>query len=159
MLFGLVKMWGRPNLSMSVICCLLIPNIHKVVQYDRDKLWLVYTQIVPVIYEPPCTVNYQDLQQACDTIQHQSNYVFWQNDIFPPSKTASLSYGPAWTYSPPDTQSSKLHCDAVHTSYLPSQLDSSTLAFASVYYVKCTTMPSTLLQLRHKYISHLHAWD
>jgi hypothetical protein len=21
---------------------------------DRDKLWLVYTQIVPVIFEPPC---------------------------------------------------------------------------------------------------------
>jgi hypothetical protein len=24
-------------------------------KYDRDKLWLVYTQIVPVIFEPPCT--------------------------------------------------------------------------------------------------------
>jgi hypothetical protein len=24
-------------------------------EYDRDKLWLVYTQIVPVIFEPPCT--------------------------------------------------------------------------------------------------------
>ena len=23
-------------------------------KYDRDKLWLVYTQIVPVIFEPPC---------------------------------------------------------------------------------------------------------
>jgi hypothetical protein len=22
--------------------------------YDRDKLWLVHTQIVPVIFEPPC---------------------------------------------------------------------------------------------------------
>jgi hypothetical protein len=28
-------------------------------KYDREKLWLVYTQIVPVIFEPPCTsVNY-----------------------------------------------------------------------------------------------------
>ena len=26
-------------------------------KYDRDKLWLVYTQIVPVIFEPPCTSN------------------------------------------------------------------------------------------------------
>ena len=26
-------------------------------KYDRDKLWLVYTQIVPVIFEPPCTCN------------------------------------------------------------------------------------------------------
>jgi hypothetical protein len=24
-------------------------------KYDRDKLWLVYTQIVPVIFELPCT--------------------------------------------------------------------------------------------------------
>jgi hypothetical protein len=23
-------------------------------KYDRDKLWLVYTQIIPVIFEPPC---------------------------------------------------------------------------------------------------------
>jgi hypothetical protein len=23
-------------------------------KYDLDKLWLVYTQIVPVIFEPPC---------------------------------------------------------------------------------------------------------
>jgi hypothetical protein len=23
-------------------------------KYNRDKLWLVYTQIVPVIFEPPC---------------------------------------------------------------------------------------------------------
>jgi hypothetical protein len=23
-------------------------------KYDRDKLWLIYTQIVPVIFEPPC---------------------------------------------------------------------------------------------------------
>jgi hypothetical protein len=26
-------------------------------KYDRDKLWLVYTQIVPVIFEPPCINN------------------------------------------------------------------------------------------------------
>ena len=25
-------------------------------EYDRDKLWLVYTQIVPVIFEPPCRI-------------------------------------------------------------------------------------------------------
>jgi hypothetical protein len=24
-------------------------------KYDQDKLWLVFTQIVPVIFEPPCT--------------------------------------------------------------------------------------------------------
>jgi hypothetical protein len=26
-------------------------------KYDRDKLWLVYTQIVPVVFEPPCTLH------------------------------------------------------------------------------------------------------
>ena len=26
-------------------------------KYDRDKLWLVYTQIVPVIFEPPCIIS------------------------------------------------------------------------------------------------------
>ena len=26
-------------------------------KYDRDKLWLVYTQIVPVKFEPPCIWN------------------------------------------------------------------------------------------------------
>jgi hypothetical protein len=27
-------------------------------KYDQDKLWLVYTQIVPVIFEPPCIFLY-----------------------------------------------------------------------------------------------------
>jgi hypothetical protein len=27
-------------------------------KYDRDKLWLVYTQIVPVIFEPPCIFSF-----------------------------------------------------------------------------------------------------
>jgi hypothetical protein len=26
-------------------------------KYNRDKLWLVYTQSVPVIFEPPCTLS------------------------------------------------------------------------------------------------------
>jgi hypothetical protein len=25
-------------------------------KYDRDKLWLIYTQILPVIFEPPFSV-------------------------------------------------------------------------------------------------------
>ena len=29
-------------------------------KYDRDKLWLVYTQKVPVIFEPPCILNNTD---------------------------------------------------------------------------------------------------
>jgi hypothetical protein len=35
-------------------------------KYDRDKLWLVYTQIVPIIFEPPCmytwTINWPTVQ-------------------------------------------------------------------------------------------------
>ena len=30
-------------------------------KYDRDKLWLVYTQLVPVIFEPPCTIHVSTL--------------------------------------------------------------------------------------------------
>jgi hypothetical protein len=30
-------------------------------KYDRNKLWLVYTQIVPVIFEPPCICFYSVL--------------------------------------------------------------------------------------------------
>jgi hypothetical protein len=36
-------------------------------KYDRDKLWLVYTQIVPVIFEPPCIFS------ICST------YMLWLN--------------------------------------------------------------------------------
>ena len=32
-------------------------------KYDRDKLWLVYTQIVPVIFEPPCISWFQCKQR------------------------------------------------------------------------------------------------
>jgi hypothetical protein len=33
--------------------------VHKTwFKYDRDKLWLVYTQIVPVIFKPPCSLKY-----------------------------------------------------------------------------------------------------
>jgi hypothetical protein len=40
-------------------------------KYDRDKLWLVYTQIVPVIFEPPCT--YVDsLVETCHKIKLSS---------------------------------------------------------------------------------------
>jgi hypothetical protein len=32
-------------------------------KYDRDKLWLVYTQLDPVIFKPPCTIV---KAQSCD---------------------------------------------------------------------------------------------
>ena len=31
------------------------PSFTRWFKYDRDKLWLGYTQIVPVLFEPPCT--------------------------------------------------------------------------------------------------------
>jgi hypothetical protein len=38
----------------------VIHNIHvfhtRWFKYDRDKLWLIYTQSVPVIFEPPCVI-------------------------------------------------------------------------------------------------------
>ena len=34
---------------------LIMEAITRWFKYDRDKLRLVYTQIVPVIFEPPCT--------------------------------------------------------------------------------------------------------
>ena len=33
-------------------------------KYDREKLWLIYTQIVPVIFEPPCIF-------TVDLLRHQ----------------------------------------------------------------------------------------
>ena len=38
--------WRRINLYYST----------RWFKYDWDKLWLVYTQIVPVIFEPPCII-------------------------------------------------------------------------------------------------------
>ena len=33
-------------------------------KYDRDKLWLFYTQSVPVIFEPPCISHFSRVQSA-----------------------------------------------------------------------------------------------
>jgi hypothetical protein len=35
-------------------------------KYDRDKLWLVYTQILPVIFEPPCII-FPVVLHGCET--------------------------------------------------------------------------------------------
>jgi hypothetical protein len=40
-------------------------------RYDRDKLWLVYTQIVSVIFEPPCT------HQLTKSIRRNNHRVMW----------------------------------------------------------------------------------
>jgi hypothetical protein len=41
-------------LHFPPVSCHLIP-FTRWFKYDRDKLWLIYTQIVLVIFEPPCT--------------------------------------------------------------------------------------------------------
>jgi hypothetical protein len=57
------EQYSAQQLSSSL--CSLMNQLQKYVyehkwntrwfKYDRDKLWLVYTQIVPVIFEPPWT--------------------------------------------------------------------------------------------------------
>jgi hypothetical protein len=86
-------------------------------KYDRDKLWLVYTQIVPVIFEPPCSTHViwhrshnRKLYPAC---VHQSKAYIFLRDIWNETKTmlsttevffasffnqkATLSWGRSWT--------------------------------------------------------------
>ena len=44
-------------------------------KYDRDKLWLVYTQIVPVIFEPPC---------ICILSQWSQTISVWVSPLYDP---------------------------------------------------------------------------
>ena len=39
---------------MEIIIIIII--ITRWFKYDREKLWFVYTQIVPIIFEPPCII-------------------------------------------------------------------------------------------------------
>jgi hypothetical protein len=41
-------------------------------KYDRDKLWLDYTQIVPVIFEPPCIYTYMYIYKVVQIWQGQT---------------------------------------------------------------------------------------
>jgi hypothetical protein len=61
-------------------------------KYDRDKLWLVYTQSVPVIFEPPCTSVFPRQQfHQCSIIIHPpqthiAKYMSLSNRIYKPYK-------------------------------------------------------------------------
>jgi hypothetical protein len=44
-------------------------------KYDRDKLSLVYTQIVPIILEPPCTLVRKALEKLAGTIANKQGKV------------------------------------------------------------------------------------
>ena len=48
---------SRPTTSTKYRYVLFITECTRWFKYDRDKLRLVYTQIVPVIFEPPCTTD------------------------------------------------------------------------------------------------------
>jgi hypothetical protein len=53
--FILAPVFGLLLMTMVKAACLIedVPDT-RWFKYDRDKLWLVYTQSVPVIFEPPC---------------------------------------------------------------------------------------------------------
>ena len=56
---GVTWLGSIPNvcgflLVRDVIGASCVPHDTRWFKYDRDKLSLVYTQIVPVIFEPPC---------------------------------------------------------------------------------------------------------
>jgi hypothetical protein len=76
-MYKVVQIWPGLIVSKQVTVCpghiwttlyIVINNLISIVihgtyytrwfKYDRDKLWLVYTQIVPVILEPPCIILY-----------------------------------------------------------------------------------------------------
>ena len=56
-------------------------------KYDRDKLWLVYIQIVPVIFEPPCTQEWFNWTVACGNHRGGKVEIFhWKYNKFSQSK-------------------------------------------------------------------------
>jgi hypothetical protein len=46
-------------------------------KYDRDKLWLVYTQIVPVIFEPSCSKNTYLCKPVINSEQLERDRSLW----------------------------------------------------------------------------------
>jgi hypothetical protein len=50
-------------------------------RYDRDKLWLVYTQIVPVIFEPPLYLNRNMLSNFVKFRFHLAALLYCQHKI------------------------------------------------------------------------------
>jgi hypothetical protein len=62
-------------------------------KYDRDKLWLVYTQLVPVISGPPCT--YKRDSKACSF-----NHCYRGNVVSLRVCVCSFSYPACNTHAP-----------------------------------------------------------
>jgi hypothetical protein len=48
-------------------------------KYDRDKLWLVYTQTVPVIFEPPCILRSVRRRSRTEYSDLRHETFFWRN--------------------------------------------------------------------------------
>jgi hypothetical protein len=57
-------------------------------KYDRDKLWLVYTQIVPVIFEPPFTSQKFISHLSSSPLLCFPNLRFWKR--FPHENSAHI---------------------------------------------------------------------
>ena len=53
-------------------------NITRWFKYDRDKLWLVYTQSVPVIFEPPCIISLREGWGGMDWIDLAKDWERWR---------------------------------------------------------------------------------
>ena len=53
--FVILSAFPRQQYFLNAPQCYVIST--RWFKYDRDKLWRVYTQSVPVIFEPPCIFN------------------------------------------------------------------------------------------------------
>jgi hypothetical protein len=69
--------WSKKYLyTVALKPCVYMYLYTRWFKYDRDKLWLVYTQIVPVIFEPPCIwADWEGLYLPCQTMWVSSNHL------------------------------------------------------------------------------------
>jgi hypothetical protein len=81
-------------------------------KYDQDKLWLVYTQIVPVIFEPPCIYPWKK-----DKVDSYPDFIYvsavigkrngnWQNSCWHSNKNTNFLFflrrnSPNWAKAAP----------------------------------------------------------
>jgi hypothetical protein len=69
-------------------------------KYDRDKLWLVYTQLVPVIFEPPCiTISQQRWRKFLSTVFPQTHLTIQCNHFYLHGSPTAFSVPSAVSYS------------------------------------------------------------
>jgi hypothetical protein len=69
-------------------------------KYDRDKLWLVYTQIVPVIFEPPCNTDCFPRQRWFREHTWILRYTYVDSLVLPDVKTICSFRNPSMSNIP-----------------------------------------------------------